>query len=65
MEKLQIDGLNVFTSGVHHVEISARRRIKPNHRVPERASVDVSNGEVRSYVDSEVITIQSRDIDER
>lgn len=61
MENSKIDGLSVFASGVYAVELSAGKRINANHRVPVRASVDVSTGEVRFYVDPEAIDILSRD----
>lgn len=63
MENPQIDGLSVFASGVFPIEISAGKRINANHRVPVLASVNVSTGEVRFYVDQEAIKILSRDSD--
>jgi hypothetical protein len=65
MEKSQIDGLSVFAQGVYPVEISAGKRINANRRVSVKASVDVSTGEVRFYVDPEEIQILSRDTDDR
>ena len=59
MEKSQIDGLNVFASGVFAVEISVGKRINASHREPVLASVDVSTGEVRFYVDLEAVKVLS------
>ncbi len=65
MEKVQIDGLSVFANGVFPVKASAGKCISANHRVRVLASVDVSTGEVRFYVESEAAKILSRDIDGR
>lgn len=65
MENSQLSGLSVFASGVWPVEISAGKRINAVHRVPVRASVDVTTGEVRFHVDSEGIDILRRDSDQR
>lgn len=63
MNDSQINGLSVFASGVFPVELSAGKRINANHRVPVRASVDVSTGEVRFFVEPEAIEILRRDTD--
>jgi len=47
----------VFAYGVFPVEISAGKRVNGRHRVPVRASVDVSTGEVRFSVAPEAIKI--------
>ncbi|QWT23586.1 hypothetical protein KPL76_12885 [Subtercola sp. PAMC28395] len=61
MDKTHIDNLNVFASGVYEVELSAGKRINANHRVPVKASVDITTGEVRFYIEPESITVLSRD----
>jgi hypothetical protein len=65
MEPSHIDDLSVFASGVYPVELSAGKRISGHHRVPVRASVDVSTGEVRFHVDPGSIEVLSRDTDGR
>ncbi|WP_407342190.1 hypothetical protein [Pengzhenrongella phosphoraccumulans] len=57
MENLQIRDLDVFANGMFPVEISAGKRVNGRHRVPVRASVDVSTGEVRFSVAPEAIKI--------
>jgi hypothetical protein len=57
MDNLQIRDLAVFASGTFPVEISAGKRVNGRHRVPVRASVDVSTGEVRFSVTPEAIKI--------
>jgi len=47
--------------GTFPVEISVGKRISGRHRVPLRASVDVSTGEVRFHVDPEGIEILQSD----
>jgi hypothetical protein len=49
---------------VYPVELSAGKRISGRHRVPVRASVDVSTGEVRFYVDPDAIEILRHDTDD-
>jgi hypothetical protein len=57
MEDTYLNGLSVYASGVHPVELSVGKRINGRHRVSVRASVEVSTGEVRFYVDPEAIEI--------
>lgn len=57
MNEPQIDGLSVWANGVFPVELSAGKRINAHNRVPLRASVDSSTGEVRFYVEPESIEI--------
>lgn len=61
MENQAIGDLSVFASGVWPVELSAGKRINARHRVPVKASVDSTTGEVRFYVDREAIQILSAD----
>ncbi len=61
MDNSEISDLSVFASGVYPVEISAGKRINASHRVPVRASVDVSTGEVRFHVDPDGIEVLRRD----
>ena len=61
MNDSQITGLSVFASGVYPVELSAGKRINAEHRIPVHASVDVSTGEVRFFVDPDVIDALRRD----
>ncbi len=63
MNDSQINGLSVFANGVFPVELSAGKRINASHRVAVRASVDVSTGEVRFFVEPEAIEILRRDTD--
>ena len=63
MENSHLRGLSVYASGVYPVELSAGKRINGHHRIPVRASVEVSTGEVRFYVDPEGIEILRRDTD--
>ncbi|MET4781497.1 hypothetical protein [Glaciihabitans sp. UYNi722] len=65
MEDSQISGLSVFASGVWPVELSVGKRVDARHRVSVQASVDVSTGEVRFYVDPQAIEILTRDADRR
>jgi len=57
MDSSEIRDLDVFAYGVFPVEISAGKRVNGRHRVPVRASVDVSTGEVRFSVAPEAIKI--------
>jgi hypothetical protein len=61
MDGSQIRDLDVFASGVFPVEISVGKRINGRHRVPVRASVDVSTGEVRFFVTHEAVKILAGD----
>ncbi|WP_157962375.1 hypothetical protein [Homoserinimonas sp. OAct 916] len=63
MEESQMSGLSVFASGVYPVELSVGKRVDAQHRAAVRASVDLSTGEVRFYVDTEAIEVLSRDSD--
>lgn len=64
MKNSHLDGLSVHASGVYPVELSVGKRINGRHRVPVLASVEVSTGEVRFYVDPEAIEILRRDADD-
>lgn len=57
MDESKIDGLSVYSSGVFPVELSVGKHINARHRVPVRATVDGSTGEVRFYVDQAGIKI--------
>jgi hypothetical protein len=61
MDGSQIRDLDVYSSGVFPVEISAGKRINGRHRVPVRASVDVSTGEVHFFVTHEAVKILAGD----
>lgn len=61
MENSQLSGLSVCTSGTYPVELSAGKRISGRHRVPLRAALEISTGEVRFYVDPEGIEILQND----
>ena len=63
MENSHLSGLSVCASGVYPVELSVGKRINGHHRILVRASVEVSTGEVRFYVDPEAIEILRRDTD--
>ena len=63
MENSHLSGLSVYASGVYPVELSAGKRINGHHRIPVRASVEVSTGEVRFYVDPDGIEILRCDTD--
>lgn len=47
MENWHLSGLRVCASGVYPVELSVGKRVNGHHRIPVRASVEVSTGEVR------------------
>ena len=57
MDNAHLSGLSVYASGTYPVELSFGKRISARRRVPVRASVDVSTGEVSFYVDPEGIEI--------
>jgi hypothetical protein len=59
-----LSGLSVYASGVYQVELSVGKRINGHHRIPVRASVEVSTGEVRFYVDPDGIEILRADTDD-
>lgn len=61
MDSNQLSGLSVYASGTYPVELSVGKRISGRHRVPVRASVEISTGEVRFYVDPEQIDILRND----
>lgn len=61
MESSQLSGLSVYASGTYPVELSAGKRVNSRHRVPLRASVDTSTGEVTFYVDPAGIATLSKD----
>jgi len=61
MGNSQLSGLSVYASGTYPVELSVGKRISGRHRVPLRASVEISTGEVRFYVDPEGIEILQND----
>ncbi len=61
MDNSQLSGLSVYASGTYPVELSVGKRISGRHRVPLQASVEVSTGEVRFYVDQEAIEILQND----
>jgi hypothetical protein len=61
MENSQLSGLSVYASGTYPVELSVGKRISGRHRVPLRASVEISTGEVRFYLDPEGIEILQND----
>ncbi len=42
MENSQLSGLSVYASGTYPVELSVGKRISGFHRVPLRASVEIS-----------------------
>src|ERR1035437_9629987 len=63
MENSHLGGLSVYASGVYPVELSVGKRINGHHRIPMRASVEVSTGEVRFYVDPDGIEILRFDTD--
>jgi len=48
---------------MYPVELSVGKRINGHHRMPVRASVEVSTGEVRFYVDPDGIEILRCDTD--
>jgi len=58
-----ISGLSVYASGVYPVQLSVGKRINGHHRIPVRASVEVSTGEVGFYVDPGGIEILRCDTD--
>ena len=57
MENSHLSGLSVYASGVYPVELSVGKRINGHHRIAVRASVEVSTGEVRFYVEPDGIEI--------
>ncbi len=61
MENSQLTGLSVYASGTYSVELLVGKRISGRHRVPLRASVEISKGEVRFYVDPEGVEILQND----
>ncbi len=61
MDNSQLGGLSVYASGTFPVELSVGKRVSGRHRVPLRASVEISTGEVRFYVDPEGIEIPQGD----
>ena len=61
MENWQLSRLGVYASGTYPVELSVGKRISGRHRVPLPASVEISTGEVRFYVDPEGIVILQND----
>ncbi len=61
MENSQLSGLSIYASGTFPVELSVGKRISGRHRVPLRASVEISTGEVRFHVDPEGIKILQND----
>lgn len=61
MGSSQLSGLSVYASGTYPVELSVGKRVSARHRVPLRASVDISSGEVSFYVDPEEIEILQND----
>ncbi len=63
MEKSHLSGLSVYASGIYPVELSVGKRISGRHRIPVRASVEVSTGEVRFYVDPDGIEVLRGDAD--
>ena len=63
MENSHLSGLSVYASGVYPVELSVGKRINGHHRIPVLASVEVTTGEVRLYVDPEAIEILRCDAD--
>ncbi len=63
MDNAKLSGLSVYASGTYAVELSFGKRISSSHRVPVRASVDESTGEVSFYVDPKGIETLRRDAD--
>lgn len=64
MENSHLSGLSVYASGAYPVELSVGKRISGRHRVTVLASVEVSTGEVRFYIDPEAVEILRRDSDD-
>jgi len=63
MGNSHLSGLSVYASGVYPVGLSVGKRINGHHRIPVWASVEVSTGEVRFYVDLDGIEILHCDTD--
>ncbi len=60
-ENSRLSGLSIYASGTFPVELSVGKRISGRHRVPLRASVEISTGEVSFHVDPEGIKILQND----
>lgn len=61
MDNAHLSGLSVYAAGMYPVELSFGKRISASRRVPVRATVDVSTGEVSFYVDPAGIEVLRRD----
>lgn len=64
MDTSRLSRLSVYASGAYPVELSVGKRVSGRHRVPVLASVEVSTGEVRFYIDPEAVDILRRDSDD-